>query len=209
MDVVRELRRLGFRANTFGEVIVVFFHTHSSSIFTVPLGLKLIAEGLKARVYPGTRTRKVLELESFDRCCICITTDPLLFYRATLYRERLRYKTIRANDGEYLCLRQCDAYILCRIVKRYTSRRFLYLVLKPIKLVYSRHRPRVVTRATLAVLEALIYLTKIPYVNAATREHYLSMMHMLMEIVKRCTTSKAIRIAMQDILQRAQKLGNE
>ena len=209
MDVMRELRRLGFRANMFGEVIVVFFHTHSSSIFTVPLGLRLAAEGLKARIYPGTRTRKVLESESFDRCCICITTDPLLFYRATLYRERLRYKTIGSDGEEYLCLRQCDAYILCRVVKRYTSRRFLYLVLKPVKLVCSRHRPRVVNRATLAVLEALIYLTKMPYVDVATREHYLNMMQMLMEIVKRCTTSKAIRIAMQDILQRAQKLGIE
>ena len=50
MDVMRELRRLGFRTNTFGEVIVVFFHTRPSTVLTVPLGLKLVDEGLKARI---------------------------------------------------------------------------------------------------------------------------------------------------------------
>jgi len=204
--VMRELRRLGFRTNTIGEVIVVFFHTRLSTVLTVPLGLKLVDEGLKARIYPGTKTRKVLESENFDRCCICITANPLLFYKATLYREHLKYKVIKVNNEEYPCLRQCDAYVLCRVVKRYTSQQFLYLVFKPVKLVYSRRRPRVITRATLAVLEALIHLTKMPYIDVATRKHYLNTIQVLMEIVKRCTNSRAIRTAMQDILQRAQKL---
>jgi len=206
MDVMRELRRLGFRTNTFSEAIVVFFHTRPNTVLTVPLGLKLVDEGLKARIYPSTKVRRVLESERFDKCCICITMNPLLFYKATLYREHLKYKVIRVDNEEYLCLRRCDAYVLCRVAKRYTSHQFLYLVFKPIKLAYSRRRPSVITRATLAVLEALICLTKMPYVDMATRKRYLNTMHMLMEIVKRCTGSRAIRTAMQDILQRAQKL---
>ncbi len=206
MDILRELRSLGFSPTTYSETIVSFLHSPTNKVHTVPLGLKLARGRLWARIYPGTLTRKILEDIDFDRCCICVTMNPILFYKAVLYRDNLEYRTIEIEQGEFLCIEKCDAYVLSIMAERRVDYRFLYIALEPVRILYTRRKPRTANRAFFAILESLVYLTKMPYVDDSTRQRYLATMQMLAETVKRCSKSRALRRAILDVIKRAQAL---
>ncbi len=204
--MLRELRSLGFSSTTYSETIVSFLHSPTNRVHTVPLGLRLARGRLWARIFPGTLTRKILETIDFDRCCICVTMNPILFYKAVLYRDNLAYRTIKVEQGKFLCVEKCDAYVLSITAERRVDSEYLYIAFEPIRLLYTRRKPRTANRAFFAILESLVYLTKMPYVDDSTRQRYLTTMQILAETVKRCSKSKAIRRAILDIIERAQAL---
>ncbi len=206
MDILRELRSLGFSSTTYSETIVTFLHSPTSKVHSVPLGLRLARGRLWAQIYPGTLTRRILETIDFDRCCICVTMNPILFYKAVLYRDDLAYRTIEVEQGKFLCTEKCDAYVLSIIAERRTDGQFLTLAFEPIRLLYTRRKPRTANRAFFAILESLVYLTKMPHVDDSTRQRYLTTIQMLAETVKRCSKNRAIRRAILDIVERAQAL---
>jgi len=132
--------------------------------------------------------------------------NPILFYKTVLYRDDLEYKVLEAEQRKFLCIEKCDAYVLSIIAERQVRQQFLYIAFEPIRLLYVRRKPRAANRAFFAILESLVYLTKMPYVDDSTKQCYLAMIQMFAETVKRCSKNKALRKAILDVVERAQTL---
>uniref|UniRef100_A0A7C4BCA6 DUF447 family protein n=1 Tax=Ignisphaera aggregans TaxID=334771 RepID=A0A7C4BCA6_9CREN len=202
-----KLPYLGFSSDTWGEVVVVFF-SDNSVVGLMPLGLRL-SEGctLAGRLYRGSRlydyiiTTRVSELQ----CNVCITEEPQLFYLAIFEKDRAA-----KVFGKCACPKRfCDACLigLCRF--HYIEGEDVARLVVNVEKVYFRKKiPRVFVRASAALVEALVWLTKMPYMRCNESEEALKRIELLKEVVYRSTQRERYIKLIEAIYARARKLVN-
>ena len=200
------LAELGFSSDTWGEVVVVFY-SESKVVGLMPLGLKLTENcTLTGRLYSGSRlynhitSTKITEL----KCKVCVTQDPLLFYTAVF--EKSRGAEIFAREE---CPREhCDMCItgLCRFHSR---GEIIDLKIEVEEYVLCRDMPRVFTRATAAIIEALVWLTKLPHAECKDLSVVLERVEFLVRVVEKSSQRKLYKELAEFIHSRALELVSE
>jgi hypothetical protein len=185
-DVCESLKAI-FSTDTWGEVIVSFYN-ENRVVGLMPLGLKLSEEcTLSGRLYAGSRFYNYIISAGITelKCNVCVTQDPVLFYTAIFDKS----KAIEILTREALLKKYCDICFtgFCEFQNRGD---IIDLRVKIIEIVLYRELPRVFTRVNAAIIEALIWFTKIPYMECRDLATILEKLEFLREIVYRSTQKK-------------------
>ena len=150
------LQQLGFKSDTFSEVILILDlggRTHIQ-----PLGVKLREGFLWARVFkPG---RLYGEVRPGLKGSLNITHDPRAFFEPVMRRSPGLEISWRKG---YPFLSGSEAVVLVEITSVEEKGDLKELFLKPLEVDIRREMPLVFNRAFPALLEALICLTRIRY----------------------------------------------
>ncbi len=192
---------LGFSEDTFGEVVAFFSWSNSKHV--MPLGLKFRNGFLYGRIFKGSKMYTILsDAKNIGNinCMVCISSNPMLFYNAVF------------NKGEVLkccenvdCVKNfCDACIETVVANSIVSDEFVEVFLKPIKIGIYRRIPRVFTRASAAIIEALVWYTKMVFADESRRREYLNRILMLRDVVYRSSLNKVYREIIDDVVAHAQ-----
>lgn len=201
-----DLRRLGFSKGSVSEVLLSLSTGHDFNI--APVGVRLSKSGdLAVKLYPGSRTYELVRRGARDYV-INVTSDPVLFYYAVLSKNSLRLKPSRYVSAPKVA--GCDAYVECVLSTIRHGREYLRLYLRPLHIEYRKTCPRPFCRAEPAIIEALIYLTKIPYLRRTGKlgeaQVLLTKIRYCVEVVEHSTRSRRLRYISRRILEKAENL---
>ncbi|MEL9940903.1 MAG: DUF447 family protein [Ignisphaera sp.] len=203
--IVERLRRLGFSENVFGETIAFF--AAGETVYVMAMGLKIASENLYGRVFKSSTAYKILKSSSASdiSCGICVSLDPIAFYNSIFDKERL---VECFKNG--ICLRSvCDAYIDTSIERVLDGGDFVEVFLRPVRIRVFRRVPRVFTRASAAIVEALVWLTKMPFLRDDERRWAFEFIAMLRETVYRSSSDESHRKVVESIYSSAKRLMEE
>lgn len=199
------LRYLGFSRDTWGETVVVFY-IDNDVVNIMPLGLKILDEDmctLYGRILRGSKFYSyIVEKNLSDtECCICVSQESQLFFWAIFEKNRLVEIFSDNKNFEELC----DAYLvsICRFSIKEDSVDVVILVKE---VTVNRRYPRVFTRANAAIIEALIWLTKIPHIECSNLRNTLKYIEFLRNTVYRSSQSKLYNLLIDSIYSRALEL---
>uniref|UniRef100_A0A7J2U357 DUF447 family protein n=1 Tax=Ignisphaera aggregans TaxID=334771 RepID=A0A7J2U357_9CREN len=201
-----ELMELGFSIDTWGEVVMVFY-SKGEVIGLMPVGLKL-SEGctLAGRLYRGSKlysyiaSAKVAELP----CIACISENPQLFYMAVFEKSQ----TIEIFT-EHRCPEEfCDACLI-GLCKFFDGDEAINFKISVKEIALHRKTPRVFTRASAAIIEALVWFTKLPYVDCKDIERVLERIELLKDTVYRSSQKNIYAKLIENIYLAAFKLVKE
>ncbi|ADI32460.1 DUF447 domain-containing protein [Staphylothermus hellenicus] len=154
----RVLHRLGFNSTTYAETILTISLNNEKN--AAPVGFKLFRGLLKARIYANTKTYNMVNAGAKE-FVVNITRDPRLFFYAIFNKEAIRYvhsKTVSAPR-----IMGCNAYIegdLDHIIRR---KGYIMIYIRPRLIDYKKLMPTTYNRAGPAIIEAIVYYTKIRY----------------------------------------------
>jgi len=199
-NIVRTLRRLGFSTSTYSEVILSI--KHGNIVNYAPMGVLLVKDALHLRVYMGSLTYKLI-MEGAKDCVLNITSDPILFYNSIL--DKSRVKTVGSIKVKSPRISGCQGYIECLISDVVKTPRYLRVLLNPIHIDYYKIIPTTYKRASSAIIEALVYYTKLPYLKGSSGD-LLSKIKLCVNTVFRSTKNPKYRGLARDILLRAYRI---
>jgi len=185
---------MSFRSDTYNEVLLTL--RSGDLVNSAPVGVLYRRGKLYARIYSGSKTYESIK-SGVNKCSVCITLDPFLFYYAVLEKDKLRYVFDEYTD--YPCIVDCDTCIYGELEVLEEKQYYLWIAIKPERIKFYRRLPRVYHRCDYALIEALIYYTKIPYVEHL-REKYIEKIMSCRETIYRSTRSKRYREAIDKIL---------
>ena len=197
-QVIRLLRRMGFSKLSFSETILVV--GRGSEVWASPVGFLLVDGRLYARIYKGGRLHGLLA-SGVDSLTVCIPGTGLLFYYAVVHKEKLKYEE---REGRW-ALRGCSALVHCRLAEARDAGPYLEVYLEPLDVLVLSAYPRVFRRADYALVEALVYYTKMPHVSREEARGYYEALKHLKKAIYRSTKSKAYRKAISEIVELAEK----
>jgi len=199
IEVYRLLLSMGFSEDTFIETVVLV-RKDNDIINVLPLGLRYDRQGfLLAKIYRGSRTYDLLSKGLANKFTICLTQKPETFFYA-IFRKDIIIKTF----NEVKCPRKlCDACIDTEIKSIEQGEDHLKVDLKPIDTTISQGYPKGFTRASAAIIEALIYYTKLPFVSEEEKRKYVERIKIMREIVYRSSKKSMYREMIDDIVDRA------
>ena len=204
MTYLAELKRLGFSKGTTSEVLLSL--SLGSEVNVAPMGVRL-GEGaeLIIKVFAGCRTYDLIRRGARDYV-VNITSDPALFYYAIFSKSLLKLKPSRWVSAPRVA--GCDAYVEAERSGVSYGRGYLILRLRPIHVEYRRVLPKVYSRAAPAVIETLVYYTKLPYLKKSGKlreaEELLKRMLACAEVVERCTRSRRLRSILRSVIAGAE-----
>ena len=200
------LRELGFSPTTFSETIVVT--EISNGIWNcAPIGVKLENNNLYFYVYEGTRTLDALRRNKY--LTINIVYDISVFMKCV-------FKTC-SNEGLYELsskfpiphIVSADAYVESELLSLEEVNGKFKAVCNPINVVIKRNIPRTFNRAFPAIIEALIYYTKIkPFKKLKLERELNKLMERLMHckyIVEHSTSNREYLEYIEKIISEALK----
>ncbi|MEM1646580.1 MAG: DUF447 family protein [Ignisphaera sp.] len=190
MDLEKKIRKMGFSGSTYLEVIAILYRG-TEIVNIVPLGFILKKGKLVARIFRGSRTYKLITEGNTDRGRICIAKDATLFYLA-IFKKEEALKTFN---------KLCTAYIDFNIVKVELKRNYANIYGEPVGVKIVDRVPKGFTRASAAVVEALVWLSKIPYVDKRRKAIYENYVKMCVEVIRRSSRSRRYRAIAQDIVK--------
>lgn len=189
--MLNTLRKMGFSKHTFSETIVVT-EVLDNKWNCAPMGVKLENEELYFYVYEGTRTLEALRKNKY--LTINIVYDVNVFTKCifkTLDNEKL-YEL--ASNFPVPHIATADAYIECKLIGLQEANGKFKAICEPLNVVVKRNIPRTFNRAFPAIIEALIYYTKIkPFKKMGLDKELNDLMKKIMHckyIVKHATTNK-------------------
>lgn len=198
------LRKIGFNSYTFSETIVVT-EILNNMWNCAPMGVKLENGKLYFYVYEGTRTLEALRKNK--HLTINIVYDVNVFMKCV-------FKTL--DDGKLYELSNnfpiphiaiADAYIECELVSLRKVNKKFKAICKPLNVVVKRSIPRAFNRAFPAIIEALIYYTKIkPFKKMGLNEELNELMKRMMycrHIVEHATTDRKYLKIIDSIISKA------
>lgn len=188
MNLEKTLRKIGFSGSTYLETVVVLFRG-SEVVNIVPLGFVLKKGTLMARVFRGSKTYKLVAEGAVNRGRLCITRDAMLFYLSIFKKE----EALKAFN------RLCSAYVDFDIAKVEPRKTHLVLYCRPAGVEIIDRVPKGFIRASAAIIEALVWLSKIPYTDKSRRSLYEDYVRMCISIVYRSSRSRRYRAIAQDI----------
>lgn len=200
MYIIKLLKKMGFHTLTYNEVIITIMKNNVE--YSMPIGLKRVKNRLIGRIYRETRLASILS-KDIKKATICVSKNPLLFYYVVLEREKLRYTRIREGEA---CIVDCEACIICNIKDFSRIGKWIKIELEPIHIIIENIYPRVYHRADYGIIEALIYYTKIPYVDQALAMKYYEYLKVFRETVYRSSGDKRLRDIIDNIIVRAEKI---
>jgi len=152
------LRELGFSPTTFSETIVVT--EISNGIWNcAPMGVKLENGNLYFYVYEGARTLDALRRKKY--LTINIVYDVSVFMKCIFKKCSNEELYEPSSKFPIPHIASADAYIECELLSLKEVNGKFKAVCKPINVVIKRSIPRTFNRAFPAIIEALIYYTKI------------------------------------------------
>lgn len=205
LDPLDIARQMGFNCSSYSETIVVV--GGKREYYVVPLGLKLCGKNLVARVYRNTglyrflRTRLGREKIGVS---VCVTSDPVLFYKTVLHRDQV--EVVREPCSSIPVVKGCSGYITGYVGNFYEKELSLELYIDVDKAWYTRIVPKTIVRAEYAVIEALVYLTKMPYYDSSYQEELYRRITWCQEIVYRSSENTVLRNIIDEIVSRAEQM---
>ncbi len=199
IEMYRSLLSMGFSEDTFIETVVLV-RKDSNIVNVLPLGLKYNRQGiLLAKIYRGSRTHDLILKGLANRFTICLTQKPETFYYA-IFRKDIIIKTF----NEVKCPRKlCDACIDTEIQSIEQGEDHLEVNLRTMNIIISQGYPKGFTRASAAIIEALIYYTKLPFISEEEKRKYVERIKIMREIVYRSSKKNIYREMIDDIVDRA------
>jgi len=138
---------------------------------------------------------------NYSNISINICNDPILFYHAIFNKDVLLDKVIYSNGVPNI--KTCDAYIAAKVSRIDKYRDYIMVYMDPIKAVVKHKQPKVYNRATFAIIEALVYYTKLQYVGKDLASKYIEMIRFFTNIVYRSSSRRIHREIIMDILDRS------
>ncbi|MCS7128318.1 MAG: DUF447 family protein [Sulfolobales archaeon] len=191
--VIKLLRRMGFTSNTFLETIALVLNGEGNVVNVLPLGIKLSRGRLYARVFKGSRTYEALKKGVIRRGVICITQDAKLFY-LSIFKKNEAIEAITEESA-------CDAAVDFNVDSIHMGKEYIAIYLKPIAIRMLRKIPRGFSRAPALIIEALVWLTKLPYVDEIKRREYISYIRYCIEGIYRSSKSRVYRNIAKEIYE--------
>mgnify|MGYP001770797109 FL=1 len=208
MNTCRELRKLGFSRDTYGETVTIFYGDYNDIINVMPMGFKLYVDeescGLTGRVFRGSMIYDLINSKGLSevRCSICITKDPRAFYYS-IFRKRYMIDALKRGVPNY-----CDAFINGTMVVSGTDDDSIRVIVRLQSVDLITRNPRVFDRASAAIIEALVWYTKIPYVSCNKVRQILDREKFYLETVRRSSRKGIYRRMINDIYARARELAS-
>ncbi|ADM27124.1 hypothetical protein Igag_0276 [Ignisphaera aggregans DSM 17230] len=201
IEVYRLLLSMGFSEDTFIESVVLV-RRNSDIINVLPLGLRYDYRGfLLAKIYRGSRTYDIISKGLANKFTICLTQKPETFFYA-IFRKDIIINTF----NEAKCPRKlCDACIDTEIKSIEQGEDYLRVELKPVNITISQGYPKGFTRASAAIIEALVYYTKLPFVSDDEKRKYVERIKIMREIVYRSSKKDMYREMIDNIVDRAMR----
>lgn len=188
------IKKIGFSRTTYLEAVTIFYDSSDSSVLNiVPLGFKLRENYIVSKIFRNSRTFNIIVNNLTKQGCICVTQDPRLFYLSIFEKNKAveLFTTKRKN--------LCDAEIEFSIEYTENYRNNLIVYFKPTKITIYRKIPRGFTRASASIIEALIWLTKIPYARKEKKIKLIKHIEYSLESVARSSKSSVYKSITQKI----------
>jgi len=195
----QKLSKLGFTEDTFTET-VTFFLINDDKKYVMALGIKRRNSYLYARIFRGSKIYSVIvDNKNLKLLCrVCISRDPLAFYYS-IFRKNILLKCY----NELRCIKRfCDAYIDAILDNLKIKDEAIEIFLKPIDIKILKRYPKGFNRASAAIIEALIYYTKMPFVNEDEKKRALLKIDMCRETVYRSSENPIYRKIIDEIIKR-------
>lgn len=189
------LKRMGFSSSTYVEAVVLLFKD-GRFMNVVPLGIKLKNGVFIIRIFKGSRTYKLVAEGMVDSGRICLTNEATAFYLAMFKKE----------EAMGILKKFCDAFIDFEIINVEPKKNYVVLYGEPKSLEIVDRMPKGFTRASAAIIEAMVWLSKIPYIDKERRSIYENYVRMCIETVYRSSRSKRYRAIARDIVNRLENM---
>lgn len=183
---MRLLKRIGFSSTTYLEAIALLYSYDDNIVNVVPLGFKLKNGYIVSKIYKGSRTYEAIIGNLVRSGCICITQNARLFYLSIFEKNRAIKLFTNREDV-------CDAIIEFAIESTDSEKRGILIYAKPSAIKILRRIPRGFTRASASIIEALVWLTKIPYTPNEKRMELVKHIELCIESIYRSSRSKVYR----------------
>jgi len=182
------LKDLGFSSDTYGETIIVFLggEDGDSIMSLMPMGFKLNDNcELVGRIFKGSFIYNVILEKKISKipCIVCITRSPQTFYSAIFNKKIL----IRRFKGGRCPRSYCDACVDGELTMEGMGDDIINVSIRPLLIKINRRVPLVFDRASAAIIEALVWYTKIPYVPCNEVYEILSRLRFYRETVSRAS----------------------
>ena len=194
------LEGFGFSYDSWGETVAVFYRD-KEIVALMPMGLRL-SGGCKlfGRVFKGSKLFD--EVSSGMReamCIICVSSNSLTFYTSIFDKDSIakEFKGLRCPCS------LCDACIYGSASFVNPHQDFFEVYIDPDRYTVCRELPRVYTRAFGALVEALVWYTKIPYVDCEKLGEVLKRIEHCVETVYRSTENGLQRKAISTVYSKA------
>ncbi len=196
-----DLEKLGFTDKGYNETIIIA--ETINGYYAMPLGVILKDDELWCKIYKTSRLYKYIINNEVKKLSLCITTDPILFYKTVFHRE-VEY----TNIGEgWPCIRNCNACIPVGLEETRDEKEYLEAILKPLKTIITTRYPRVYHRGEAALIEILVHYTKLPYLPENEKRKLVKYIEALSYGLKKSTWDKEILEALDEINKWIRKLG--
>jgi hypothetical protein len=182
------LKDLGFSSDTYGETIIAFLggEDGDSIMSLMPMGFKLNDNcELVGRIFKGSFIYNVILEKKISKipCIVCITRSPQTFYLAIFNKKIL----IRRFKGGRCPRSYCDACVDGELTMEGVGDDIINVSIRPLSIKINRRVPLVFDRASAAIIEALVWYTKIPYVPCNEVYEILSRLRFYRETVSRAS----------------------
>jgi len=182
------LKDLGFSSDTYGETIIAFLGSEDrdSIMSLMPMGFKLGDNcELVGRIFRGSLIYNIILGKKLDKipCIVCVTRSPQAFYLAVFDKKIL----IRRFEGGRCPRSYCDACINGELTVEGVEDDIINVSIRPLSVKINRRMPLVFDRASAAIIEALVWYTKIPYVPCNEVYEILSRLRFYRETVSRAS----------------------
>jgi len=182
------LKDLGFSSDTYGETIIAFLggEDGDSIMSLMPMGFKLNDNcELVGRIFKGSFIYNVILEKKISKipCIVCITRSPQTFYSAIFNKKIL----IRRFKGGRCPRSYCDACVDGELTMEGVGDDIINVSIRPLSIKINRRVPLVFDRASAAIIEALVWYTKIPYVPCNEVYEILSRLRFYRETVSRAS----------------------
>ncbi|MEM4785850.1 MAG: DUF447 family protein [Desulfurococcaceae archaeon] len=194
------LKKIGFSSTGITETIITI--ECGNMLYSTPIGFKLCRDKLVAKVYKNTLLHELLSRKDC-KLCLCITSSSMLFYRSVLERDYLKY--IYLKDVDRKCIQNCDSYINLDLIDIIDRKQYSLHYFKPFKIIIANTYPKGFHRYDYAIVESLVYLTKMTYVDENTRLSYYERILWCRDIVYRTCSNRFIRVLINNIVEKASK----
>jgi hypothetical protein len=182
------LKDFGFSSDTYGETIIAFLSGEGgdSIISLMPMGFKLSDNcELVGRIFKGSFIYNVILEKKISKmpCIVCITRSPQTFY-LTIFNKKI---LIRRFKGGRCPRSYCDACVDGELTVEGVGDDIINVSIRPLSIKINRRVPLVFDRASAAIIEALVWYTKIPYVPCNEVYEILSRLRFYRETVSRAS----------------------
>jgi len=182
------LKDFGFSSDTYGETIIAFLGSEDgdSIMSLMSMGFKLDDNcELVGRIFMGSLIYNIILEKKLDEmpCIVCITRSPQTFYLAVFNKMML----IKRFKGKRCPKTYCDACIDGELIIKGMDSDVIDVSIRPLSIRINRRMPLVFDRASAAIIEALVWYTKIPYVPCNEVYEILNRLKIYRETVSRAS----------------------